>query len=824
MTENDGLLAPEAMREGRRSALLGDLSKDLKYAVRSLLKAPGFTGAALLTLAIGIGVNAAVFSVVYAVLVRPLPFADPERLVMLWTDIDAEGVDEATSAYANVQDWATQNQVLEELATFDPTSLTLTDGESPEQISTTRVSASYFAVLGIAPALGRVFSTAEERERATVAVLSHGLWERRFGGSRDVIGRTLEISGTTLQVVGVMPEHFGFPTEDTEAWIPQTLFSDWDQVVTRRGTDTWRVIGRLRPGVSLDRAREDFRAIAARLERAYPAENAGLSVAVVSLYDQITGSSLRLALWTLFGAAGLVFLIACSNAAHLVLARGLARASEVELRAALGATKPRLIRESLTENVVISVAGGITGLGLAAAGLGGIVAFVPSGVPRADEIAIEGPVLAFVVTASLVACVLLSVAPALGLLRNRVYGTLREGRSLSKRTGHHRLRRVLIVLQFALAIVLVFGANLLIRSFTAARNVNPGFESEGVLMANLSVESASSRIPFYQRVSDELRTLPGVRSVALIEDQFISGAPNLVISIDRAAGVSERPRLEQVRIDAILGEYLQTVQAPLRTGRDFTDGDDANATPVALVNEAMARRFWPGEPAVGRRFRVGDARSGSPWIEVVGVVADMRRQGLETAPTLQVFRPYSQSPSRNMNLLVRTDGLVPRIADAIRTRIAELDPTIPLYQVTTLAQALDRYLVQRRFESLLLGLFSVIALILAAVGIYGLMQFTVSQRTHEIGLRLALGAPPRAPAAMILLQGLKLALPGLAAGILCAIWLADALSSLFYNVPARDIGSIAVTSGVLLVTTIFACYVPAVRAAGVDPVAALRHQ
>ena len=318
MTENDGLLAPEAMREGRRSALLGDLSKDLKYAVRSLLKAPGFTGAALLTLAIGIGVNAAVFSVVYAVLVRPLSFADPDRLVMLWTDIAAEGVDETSSAYANVQDWATQNQVLEQLATFDPTSLTLTDGESPEQISTMRVSASYFAVLGIAPALGRVFSTAEERERATVAVLSHGLWERRFGGSRDVIGRTLEISGTTLQVVGVMPAHFGFPTEDTDAWIPQTLFSDWDQVVTRR------VIGRLRPGVSLDRAREDFRAIAARLERAYPAENAGLSVAVVSLYDQITGSSLRLALWTLFGAAGLVFLIACSNAAHLVLARGLA--------------------------------------------------------------------------------------------------------------------------------------------------------------------------------------------------------------------------------------------------------------------------------------------------------------------------------------------------------------------------------------------------------------------------------------------------------------------------------------------------------------------
>ena len=824
MTENDGVTARQSMSGGWRSALPDGLGIDLRRAARSLVKAPGFAGAALLTLAMGIGVNAAVFSVVYGVLVRSLPFPESERLVVLWTEIAAEGVGEAGSAQANIRDWNAENRVLEELATFDPTTLTLTSGGWAEQISGARVSWSFFPTLGVAPTLGRVISVEDERERASVAVLSHGLWTRRFAGSRDVVGRTLDISGTTLEVVGVMPAHFGIPGEVTDAWIPQTLSPDWDQAATRRGTDTWRVVGRLLPGVTLDRAREEFREIASRLEQAFPAENAGLGITVVSLYDQVTGSSLRVALWTLFGAAGLVFLIACSNVAHLVLARGLARASEVELRAALGATRPRLVRESLTEHLVISVGGGVLGLGFAVAGLRGIVAFVPSGVPRAGEIAAIGPVLAFVVTASLAACVLLSVAPVFGLLRNRSYGTLREGRSHSRRTRHLSLRRALIILQFTLAIVLTYGASLLVRSFTEARSVDPGFEPEGVFMANLSVESTSSRIPFYGRVVEELRTLPGIGPVALVEDQFISGAPNRVILVERATGVSERPHLEQIRIDAILGDYLRTLRVPLRAGRPFTGADDANAAPVALVNETMARRFWPGESPVGRRFRVGDAAVGGPGIEVVGVVGDMRRQGLENAPIPQVFRPYSQSPSRNMNLLVRTDAPVPGIADAVRTRVAELDPTVPLYRVTTLAQALDRYLVQRRFESLLLGLFSVIALVLAAVGIYGLMQFTVSQRTHEIGLRLALGAPPRTLAAMILRQALKLALPGVVGGIACALWLGHVLASLLYNVPVRDVGSIVVTSGAVLVTTVLASYVPAVRAAGIDPVATLRHQ
>ncbi|MDE0394840.1 MAG: ABC transporter permease [Gammaproteobacteria bacterium] len=824
MTESRGHVSCEAVRRGPRSGMLDGLGSDLRRSVRSLVKAPGFAGAALMTLAIGIGVNAALFGVVYGVLIRPLPFPEPGRLVMLWTEIAAEGVSEAGSAQANVRDWEAENRVLEELATFDPTTLTLTGGGWAEQISGARVSSSFFPTLGVAPAFGRAVSAEDERERAAVAVLSHGFWTRRFGGSRDVVGRMLELSDTTLEVVGVMPAHFGIPGETTDLWFPQTLAPEWDEAAERRGTDTWRVVGRLRPGVTLGHARQEFREIASRLERAYPAENAGLGVNVVSLYDQVTGSSLRLALWTLFGAAGLVFLIACSNVAHLVLARGMARASEVELRAALGATTPRLVRESLAENLVISVGGGVVGLGLAVAGLRGIAAFVPSGVPRMGEVAAIGPVLAFVVTASLAASLLVSAAPALSLLRSPAYGTLREGRSRARRTGHLHLRRALIVLQFALAIVLVFGASLLVRSFTEARRVDPGFEPGGVFMANLSVESDSSRIPVYGRVAEELRALPGVGSVALVEDQFISGAPNLLISVERAAGVSGLPVLGQIRIDAILGDYLRTVRAPLRAGRAFTGADDANAAPVALVNETMAGRFWPGESPVGRRFRMGDAGADNAWIEVVGVVGDMRRRGLENAPIPQVFRPYSQSPSRNMNLLVRTDAPVPGIADAVRARIAEIDRTVPLYGVTTLAQALDRYLVERRFESLVLGLFSVIALVLAAVGIYGLMQFTVSERTQEIGLRLALGAPPRAPAAMILGQALKLALPGVAAGSACALWLGDVLASLLYNVPVRDLGSIAITSGAVLLTTVLASYVPAARAARVDPATTLRHE
>ncbi|HSM61371.1 MAG TPA: ABC transporter permease, partial [Longimicrobiales bacterium] len=469
----------------RAGALADVFSQDVRHALSTLRRDRGFSVITTLTLAVGIGVNTAVFSVVRAVLLAPLPYEDADRLVMVWTEITDAGVREGTSAYANIRDWKTQNRVFEDLATFDPTTLTLTDGDWPEQMSAVAASANLFSVLGVTPVLGRTFSLDEERGRARVAVLSHELWQRRFGGSPAAIGRTLEVNGTPIEVIGVMPDGYAFPNARTQAWLPQTFFADWEARAARRGTDSWRVVGRLRPGVSVQRALGDMREIADRLEQDHPSVNSGLGINLVPLYDQVTGHSVRLALWTLFGAVGLVLAIACANAAHLILARGLKRSREYSLRVALGATTPRLVRLALAESLVLSLAAGLTGLGLAIGGLRVLVALAPANLPRLDEIGIDTTVLIYAFGISVAVGVAFGMAPAFGHARSGVYDRSGQGRGSAGARGH-RGRSVLIVTQFALAIVLVFGTNLLIRSFVAVRGVEPGFEAAYVLMANLS--------------------------------------------------------------------------------------------------------------------------------------------------------------------------------------------------------------------------------------------------------------------------------------------------------------------------------------------------
>jgi putative ABC transport system permease protein len=796
--------------------------QDLRLTLRTLVRDPGFAAIIVLTLGVGIGINTAVFSLVHSILLAPLPYREADKLAMVWTDIPGQGVHEAGSAYANIEDWRAQNRVFEDLATYDPTSLTLTGREWPEQISAALVSANLFSVLGVAPSLGRPFTLEEEHQRAPVVVLSHDLWQRRFAGSPDATGQAIELGGRPFQVIGVMPAGFGFPDRNTQLWLPQTLLTDWDASGVRRGTGAWRVVGRLQSGVTPERARTDMRAIATRLEQMYPGDNAGLGINVVPLFDQVTGYSVRLALWTLFAAVGLVLLIACANAAHLILARGMDRSPEFALRAALGATTPRLLRQALTENLVIAVAAGIAGLVLAVGGLRVLVALAPAAMPRLDEIGVDGPVLIYAAAVSLCAGILSGIAPALSLSRVGLFALLKEGRGSTRRSFGHRVRNLLIVFQFTLAIILVFGANLLIRSLTNARSVDPGFESENVLMANLSVESPSERTTFYEQVLRDVQAIPGVRAAAIVEDLFISGAPSRLITIE--GRVTDQPSFEQIRIDAIDGEFFQAMGVPFREGRGFSASDGADAAPVAIINETMARRSWGEESAVGKRFRTGAADSEAPWIEVVGVVGDMHRQGLEREPIPQVFRPYAQAQSRNMNLLVRSDAPLPGLIAAVRSRIAAIDGIVPLYAVTTVAQALDRYLVQRRFQTFLLGLFASVALVLAAVGIYGLIQHSVVRRTREMGVRVALGARSERLVWMILRQGFALALPGLAAGIVCALWLSDAVSALLFGVATSDLTNIVVTSGILLLTTFAACYVPARRAARVDPLTALRCQ
>jgi predicted permease len=792
---------------------------DVRYALRTLRRDLGFTALIVLILAIGIGLNTAVFSVVRAVLLAPLPYEDPARLAMLWTAIPDEGVHEASSAYANVQDWKERSRVFEDLATFDPTSLTLTDGAWPEQISGARVSANLVSVLGVAPALGRAISPEDERRRAAVVVLGHALWERRFEGAPDAIGRTLEIGGVPFQVTGVMPDGFGFP-DDTQLWLPQTTLADWDANAAQRGTGLWRVIARVRRDASMEQVRADMNAIAAGLEQAYPDANAGLGINVIPLHDQMTGASFRLALWMLFGAVGLVLLIACANGAHMILVRGMNRTQELALRVSLGADTPRLIRQLLTESLVLAAAAGVAGVLLARAGLRLLIAFAPDNIPRLDEIGIDATVLAYATAVSLAVGVLFGIAPALGFVRAPVARVLREGRAPANR-GAGGVRRALIVVQFALAIVLVFGASVLIRSLIEVQRVDPGFRSESVVMAQLSVEAPSRRRPFYEQVVAEVRSIPGVAAAGIVEEVFIGGAPTAPIMVEGSASVE--PTFAPMRFDAIAGDFFATLGVPLREGRVLTASDGAESVPVAVVNETMARRFWPGQSAVGKRFRAGAADAGAPWLEVVGVVGDMRRQGLEQTPIAQVFRPYAQEPSRNMVLLIRAEPGAPDLIASVRTRIAAIDGTVPLYGITTLAQAMDRYLVQRRFQTLLLGLFSAIALTLAAVGVYGLIQYSVMQRTREIGVRVALGGTSGHVLSMVLRQGLTVALQGLAVGIVVALLLSERLSALFFGVAAADLGSIVVTSGVLLLATLVACWLPARRAARVDPMTALRH-
>lgn len=795
---------------------LDRLWQDIRFGLRTLRRDFGFASTVILTLAIGIGVNTAVFSVVRSVILEPLPYDDPDRLVMVWSEIPGEQVLEASSSFANIEDWRAQNRVFENLATIDPTTLTLSEGEWPEQVSTAKVSANFFETLGVEPAFGRVFSEEEESLSSNLVVLSHAAWERRFGSSPGAIGRTIQLGGATFQVIGVMPEKFGMRDEGTEMWLPRTSLAGPVDGAGPRGTGPLEVVGRLNPGVTIERAREEMNLIAARLEQEYPVANAGLRINVVSLHDQVTGQSFRLALWTLFGAVGVVLLIACANGAHMILARGMSRSHEVALRLSLGATRGRLIRQALTESLLLSGLAGVAGVFFAMGCLELLIAFAPAGIPRLAEMSIDATVLAYATLVSLLVGIIFGVAPAVAHSSGSLFGSLREGRGGSRKSSGHKARRLLIVFQFALAIVLVFGAGLLIRSLAEARGIDLGFDSENVLVANLSVQAEERRVPFYTEVIRTVDEVPTVESSALVEDLFISGAPNRVLTVE--GGSTTEPVTAELRIDAIAGDFFQTIGVPLRSGRLFSAVDRADGVPVAIINETMAKRFWPGESPIGKRFRA----DGQLWIEVVGVVGDMRRQGPEKPPISQVFVPFAQAPSRNMILLVKGGDDVSGLTDAIRTRIAALDRTVPLYGISTLDAANDRYLAQRRFQAFMVGLFSTIALVLAAIGIYGLIQYTVSQRTREIGVRMALGGTSSDVLAMIVRQGLAVALPGLALGIIGAFFVSRALSALFFGVSATDLTNVAITSVILLLTTLIACYIPARRAARVDPMSTLR--
>jgi putative ABC transport system permease protein len=816
----------ENYRERRGLPVVEATLQDLRLGVRMLIKRPSFTGIAVLTLALGIGANITIFSVVNSVLLRPLPYADADRLVFLWSEAPKQNIKDRASAYANFSEWRDQNKSFEDLAVFDPTVVTLTGAAEPEGVMSVRASANYFPLLGVAPMLGRTFTADEEQQKLRVVVLSHGLWQRRFGAAPDILGRTLEIDGVSSQVIGVMPESF-LPGRENRIWEPHTLFPDWEAQKAQRGTGSWQVVGRLKAGVSLEQAQTEMSAIAQRLEQAYPDANKGLGVNLVPVQLQFTGSNVRLALWMLFGAVVFVLLISCTNVANLMLSRGIAREREIAIRIALGAGRMRLVRQLLTESGLLALLAGAAGLLIASLGIRAVLSFSPANLPRLDGVAIDAKVLAFTTIVSLLTGLLFGLAPALKISQTQPGAALKEGRSSSGGVSGRLLRSLLVIAEFSLTVLLLAGAGLLLRSFSKLQAVDPGFDPSRALLTQLTParnSTADKWRVFYQQVSERVAALPGVEAVGLTTEIFISGNPDGLITIEGASPESSATARIPFRRDVISEGFFQTLRVPLRKGRFFNAQDNQGAVPVTIINETMARRFWPGEEALGKRFKLGAAQSANPWLTVVGVVGDMRRQSLERQPIAQIFRPYLQSSERRLILLIRTTGEPTQIAPLVRNEIRAIDKTVLVSGVSTLESLLARNMGQRRFQTWLLALFSALALLLAAVGIYGVMSYLVTQHTREIGIRMALGAQPRDVLRLVIGQGLRLALCGVGIGLLAAFALTRVLAGLLFDVTATDPTTFIAAPLALLLVALLACFVPARRASRVDPLVALRSE
>jgi predicted permease len=646
-----------------------------------------------------------------------------------------------------------------------------------------------------------------------------------FGGSQSVLGQTLEIDGVTSQVIGVMPESFQFPKPGTALWEPNTLMSDWERQQTQRGAGSWQVFGRLKPQVTLQQAQNEMSTIAQRLQSAFPESNKGLSVNLVPLSLQLTGRNVRLALWTLFGAVVCVLLIACTNVANLMLARGIAREREMAIRMALGAGRMRLIRQLLSENGLLALLAGAAGLLLAFISIKLFISSSSINIANLDHVEIDIRVLAFTVLVSLLTGLLFGIAPALNISQGHPGDALKGIRTASGDAAGRRLRGLLIVTEFGLAVLLLSGAGLLLRSFMHLQAVDPGYDPTRILILQTAPaqNSTSDQLRlFYRQVNERLAALPGVESVGLSEEIFISGNPQGLITIEHDASNGDESRRTPLRRDDVSEGFFQTLRVPLREGRLFNAQDNQGSVPVTVINETMARQFWPGADALGRRFKLGPARADNPWLTVIGVVGDMRRQGLEREPIAQMFLPHQQSPSRRMNLLIRTTSEPTQLAAAVRNEIRAIDKSVLIYGVSTLENQLATALGPRRFQTWLLTLFSAVAVLLAAIGIYGLLHQSVALRTREIGTRMALGAQTRDVLRLVIGQGIGLALCGIGVGWLAALSLTRLLSGLLFGVTPHDPMTFVVVALLLLSVALFACYVPARRASRIDPVTALR--
>ena len=796
-----------------------ELGRDIRCGVRTLRRNLGFAVTAAGTLALAIGTSTAMFSILNAVVLRPLPYGSPEQLVMLWTEDPTQNLREGRSALEDVVRWRTESRSVADMATFDAMATTLSAAEGAEQIGGVSISLNLLSLLGVQPAQGRSFSTEDAGQGLRFVLISHRFWQTRFGGSNDAVGATLILNGRPSQVIGILPAGFQVAGLDADVWWPHAMSGG-------RGGNLWFVVARLRPTVTVEQAQQEMSAIARRLNEGLPAteRNRGVSVVPLSLY--LVGPESRLALWMLGGAVSLVFLIAAANVTSLSLARSVDRAREMAVRAALGASAGRIVRQLLTESTVLAVVAGLIGTLLAGAGIRLIRTFAPRTLPGLNEIALDLRVLGWALAISLAAGILVGLAPAIATLqRNLRHAGEESGRSVSGGVAARRIRRALVVAEFALAIVLLVGAGLLVRSWWSVTGVDPGFRPERVLVMELSAPTTFSapaqRSDLYHRVLEQIHAVPGVERAGIIGDLFIDNSTERLVTIERDDGtVSERLRL---RGDEVSADFFTAAGTPLLRGRFFSVGDGPNAPPVAIINDAMARRAWPGHDPVGRRFKLGPPSSERPWLTVVGVVTDMRRQGLERETVPQMFVSLAQESPRSVDILIRTSSDEPlAMAAPLRAAARLVERNAPIYGVAPLEERFGSYLTERRFQTSLLTGFSIVALLMAAVGIYGLIQYSVTTRTQEIALRQAIGAPAGGILRMILGEGLMLSLTGLALGLVGAWGLGRVGSSLLFGVTASDPLTFTTVSLLLTAVAVAASYLPARRAMMADPIVALR--
>jgi putative ABC transport system permease protein len=820
----------EDCRDTHRANYVENLIKDIRYGFRMFRKSPSFTFFAVAVLALGIAANSAIFSIADAILVRPLPYRDASRLVMVWEEASAYGFPKDTPAPGNFSDWKSRNQVFEDVAALPYGGyFNLTGNGTPEQLDGKKVTANLFPLMGVSPALGRDFRPEDDVPGAPhVAILSHGLWLRRFGGDPQIVGREISLNYQKCTVVGVMARGVQFPDSKTEIWIPAQFTKE---LLADHGSHYLSVLARLKPGVSLKTANANLATIASELEKEHPDSNAKVGAFAVPLREEIAGD-VRPAILMLVGAVCFVLLIACANVANLLLSRAAGRRRELAMRLALGATRGRVIQQMLTESILLALFAGAVGLLLSVWGTKFLAALIPAGIAPMMSTGVDGRVLLFTLAISLGTGILFGIIPASRVSQFQLTFSLKQsGAQGGVGSGGHRLRDALVICEVALAIVLLAGAALLIRSLQNLYHLDPGFRADHVLVMRTSLprpkyEAFVRRTAFFDQVLAKVGSLPGVVAAGYTTWVPLTnegGATSITIE-GKPEPAPGNLLIPNVRI--ISRDYILALRMKLIEGRPFEQSDAAEKLPVALINQTLARNYWAGENPIGKRFKRGTYKENSPWITVVGIVGDVHQAGLDLPARAEMYLPYQQ---QNFGyepeyLAVRTTGDPIALAEIVRQQIWSVDKEQPVAGVMPLEDLVDENLASRRMQASLLSGFAALALLLVTLGIYAVLSFAVTQRTQEIGVRVAMGAQPRDVLRMIFSQGFKLFLIGAAIGLVAALALSRALVHLLFGVSAYDPASFALVTILLAAVALLACYVPARRATRVDPLIALRYE